>query len=117
MRTSVVLPLHSTTRHHLNTHPLLAAWSLPPDITCDVNGGDDVAAVTATIDTTPKDVEAGNNAAASAGPTKHYVPLLVLFRGHWSGILIQIFYEACECSCSCCTGWEGASDGLSFHRG
>jgi hypothetical protein len=38
-----------------------------------------------------KDVEAGG-----AGPTKHYVPVLELFRGHWQGILVQTCYEACE---------------------
>lgn len=38
----------------------------------------------------PKDVESGEKT------TKHYVPVLELFRGHWKGILIQTCYEACE---------------------
>jgi hypothetical protein len=33
---------------------------------------------------------------AAAAPTKHYVPVLELFRGHWFGIIIQACYEACE---------------------
>jgi hypothetical protein len=28
---------------------------------------------------------------------KHYVPILELFRGYWSGLLLQCGYEACEC--------------------
>jgi hypothetical protein len=39
------------------------------------------------------DPEAG---PAAAAPTKHYVPFLELFRGHWLGIIIQACYEACE---------------------
>jgi hypothetical protein len=27
---------------------------------------------------------------------KHYVPILELFRGYWSGLLLQCGYEACE---------------------
>jgi hypothetical protein len=27
---------------------------------------------------------------------KHYVPILELFRGYWSGLVLQCGYEACE---------------------
>lgn len=43
-----------------------------------------------------KDVEAGGAAGGKAA-TKHYVPVLELFRGHWQGIIVQSCYEACEC--------------------
>jgi len=45
-----------------------------------------------------KDLEAGGGRKAST--TKHYVPVLELFRGHWFGILVQMCYEACECCSS-----------------
>jgi hypothetical protein len=56
---------------------------------CDVNTGSEAGSmVKATV--VPKDVESGEKT------TKHYVPVLELFRGHWKGILIQTCYEACE---------------------
>jgi hypothetical protein len=56
---------------------------------CDVNSGSEVGSmVKATV--VAKDVESG------AAKTKHYVPVLELFRGHWQGILVQTCYEACE---------------------
>jgi hypothetical protein len=37
-----------------------------------------------------KDVENGS------APARHYVPFLVLFRGYWAAMLLQVVYEACE---------------------
>jgi hypothetical protein len=50
------------------------------DLACDLADAEDVT----------KNVEDG-----SAHP-KHYVPLLVLFRGYWAAMLLQVVYEACE---------------------
>jgi len=36
--------------------------------------------------------EAGEEAVAS----RHYVPLLELFRGYWSGLVLHVAYAACE---------------------
>jgi hypothetical protein len=57
------------------------------DLTCNVDS-EDGSMVKKIVDP-----EAGPVAAA---PTKHYVPFLELFRGHWLGIIIQACYEACE---------------------
>jgi hypothetical protein len=36
--------------------------------------------------------------AGDEGSSKrHYVPLLELFRGYWSGLVLHVAYAACEC--------------------
>jgi hypothetical protein len=59
------------------------------DLACDVASSEDGSMVKATVQT--KDIEAGAKPV-----TKHYVPVLELFRGHWLGIIVQSCYEACE---------------------
>jgi hypothetical protein len=50
------------------------------EVTCDASvKGDDKS-----------DVE------SQASLEKHYVPLMELFRGYWSGLLLQMGYEACK---------------------
>jgi hypothetical protein len=46
------------------------------------------------------DVEGQSAAAAAAAEEKkaHYVPVLELFRGYWSGLLLHSLYGACEWS-------------------
>lgn len=39
--------------------------------------------------------EAGVGDEASS--RRHYVPLLELFRGYWSGLVLHVAYAACEC--------------------
>lgn len=75
------------------------------DLTCDVTGSEaDGSMVKGSAVPTAgsrqkgvsdvKDLEAADNTAA--GPTKHYVPFVELFRGHWKGIILQTGYEACK---------------------
>jgi hypothetical protein len=62
-----------------------AAASASADLTCEVASSEDGSMVKKI------DPESG-----TATATKHYVPVLELFRGHWQGIIIQACYEACE---------------------
>jgi hypothetical protein len=59
---------------------------------CDLSGtSEDGSMVKATVRAGKRDVEAG------AASSKHYVPFVELFRGHWLGMLVHTVYEACEC--------------------
>jgi len=50
---------------------------------------------TTTAAAAAKDLEAGSSSSPNVA-SKHYVPVVELFRGHWAGILVQTTYEACE---------------------
>lgn len=46
--------------------------------------------------------EAGSAGDADAADaSRHYVPLLELFRGYWSGLALHVAYAACECVQGC----------------
>jgi hypothetical protein len=78
------LPANTSCKHLLTTPPA----NFPADLTCDVASSEDGSMV--------KKVDPESGAVVASATTKHYVPVLELFRGHWFGIIVQACYEACE---------------------
>lgn len=97
-------PLTTTTIQWLTSRPLYSLLCPPfrfclqhTDFTADIASSEDGSMVKAAVVAPAadlKDVEAGGEGGKAA--TKHYVPVLELFRGHWQGIIVQSCYEACE---------------------
>lgn len=60
-------------------------------------------------DAPAEDDEAAEAAAAEAAvAARHYVPLLELFRGYWSGLVLHVTYAACELArgAACGAAWS-----------
>eukprot|EP00775_Hariotina_reticulata_P003883 gene3883-4138_t len=88
----------------------VASMATDTDLACDLAGSEAsgsmvkasvVSAAGAAGSKGLRDLEAGGTAAE---PTKHYVPFVELFRGHWKGIILQSGYEA----------WIGAAFYLGY---